>query len=48
MIEGLEDRLRNNEDFLGRGWKFWEDVLEFFVWIIENREYFIFKGIWKY
>lgn len=47
VTESLHEKLENNEDFLGRGWKFWEDASELPIWIIENRGRFKEKGLWK-
>lgn len=47
VTDGLQERMGNNEDFLGRGWQFWEDASELPVVMIENRKYLIEKGLWK-
>lgn len=45
--DSLKDRIERNEDFLGRGWQFWEDASDLPIWIIENREEFKKKNLWR-
>lgn len=45
--DGLEERLRNNEDFLGRGFKFWVSEDNLPKCILDNKELWKQKGLWK-
>lgn len=47
VVDGLEERLKNNIDFLGRGFRFWLDESALPEYIVDNKEYFAHKGLWK-
>lgn len=42
---GLAERIQNNEDFLGRGFKFWIDESDLPEYLLDNKE--IWKHLWK-
>lgn len=45
ITDGLGERLNNNEDFLGRGWKFWVDETQLPQYILDNKDKY--KKLWK-
>ena len=47
VMDGLEERFIANVDFLGRGYKMWIDENDLPKYILDNKEYFKAKGLWK-
>lgn len=47
VVNGLQDRLAENVDFLGRGFKMWIDDSELPQYILDNKDLWIQKGLWK-
>lgn len=47
VIDGLEERLRLNTDFLGRGYSMWQDEEGLPAYILRNKRRWIEKGLWK-
>ncbi len=47
IVDGIQERIDNNVDFLGRGFKFWVDHEDLPVGILERKDEFKQKGLWK-
>lgn len=47
VTNNLKDRMDNNEDFLGRGYKMWIEDKDLPSYILENKDKWIERGLWK-
>lgn len=45
VIDGIEERFNNNEDFLGRGFRFWVEDKDLPSYILENKDRY--SHLWK-
>ncbi len=47
VIDGLEERMRLDLDFLGRGYKIWKSEEGLPQYILDHKDYYKEKGLWK-
>lgn len=45
--DGLEERMRLNVDFLGRGYKMWVDEKDLPQYVLNHKESYKMKGLWR-
>lgn len=47
VVDGLEERMELNVDFLGRGYTMWKDDSQLPQYILNNKDLYKQRGLWK-